>query len=90
MKKKLFLFAALSTAILSAIYVIQFNGNSCDDLLNANIEALAGPGGGVVIPCQFAKLEECEYPEFVVGPEGDLVFVGYQTKGDMRKINPSN
>lgn len=88
MKKKLFLFAVLSTAILSAVFVIQFNGNSCDDLLNANVEALAGPG--VVIPCQLAESERCEYPEFAVGPEGELVIVGVQIKYNMRKINPSN
>ena len=90
MKKGLFLFAVLSTAILSVISVIQFNGDSCDDLLNANIEALAGPGGGVVIPCQLAESERCEYPEFAVGPEGELVIVGVQVKYNMRKINPSN
>ena len=46
MKKSFFLFAVLITAILSAISVLQFNGDSCDNLLNANVEALAGPGGG--------------------------------------------
>lgn len=62
MKKSLFLFAVLSTAILSAISVIQFNSNSCDDLLHANIEALAGPGGGEggEIRCM-PEGEECVY-----------------------------
>lgn len=62
MKKKLFLFAVLSTVILSAVSIIQFNTNSCDDLLHANVEALAGPGGDVgQIPCVLMKLYECTF-----------------------------
>lgn len=62
MKKKLFLFAALGTAILSAVSIIQFNADSCDGLLHANVEALAGPGGDVgQIPCLPMKLYECTF-----------------------------
>ena len=89
MKKRIFLFTIAVTGVITAIAVVQLRRAAGNEILNANVEALAGPGI-VVIPCQFAKLEECEYPEFVAGPEGDLVFVGYQTKGDMRKVNPSN
>lgn len=75
MKKGLFLFAVLSTAILSVISVIQFNGDSCDDLLNANVEALArsdsGSGDGTV----HCTVEPgiCEYDVILYDPEGNVL-----------------
>lgn len=75
MKKKLLSVTFAVMGIIMAIMLIQLNGTCNDELLNANVEALAGPDI-TVTPCEFAKKEKCKYAELAKGPEGDMIVVG--------------
>lgn len=85
MKKKHFLLTVLSAVALSAISIIQFNSNSGDDLLEANVEVLAWQGsdggdGGVHCTkgekgCTFQVVIYDENGNILRDPEGNPLYV---------------
>lgn len=83
MKKVIFLSVVTVIGIIMVNVVIQSSRNSCDDLLNANIEALAwnhaGGGDGRVDcmegenGCTFPIYEYDENGKIITDPEGNPI-----------------
>lgn len=90
--KKVFLLSIIAViGVITAVIVIQSIGNNGDEILNANVEALAwnGSEGGpeVVIPCTLDPKAECEYAELAKGPEGEMIVVGKSMRPGFRNNN---
>lgn len=84
MKKNPTLLTIAVIGIITAISITQFSYSSPDELLNANVEALAWQGSEgpdvTILPCTFSPKDKCTYSELAQGPEGELIVVGKRTK----------
>ena len=81
--KKVFLLSVITViGLFTAVIFIQSRENNGDEILNANVEALAGPG--VIVPCRLSPGDSCSYTVWAEDAEGKLVEVGVQTYENMR------